>query len=85
LPINRSPASLLSSIWRDVSGQDLIEYALLAAMIASGVALTLSLLGASIQAQYSTIRTQVGSAGTGDHGNHAGGGNDGNGVGNAPR
>ena len=47
--------NLLSTLWRDESGQDLAEYALLMALIALVVVASLIMVGGSIRDVFNTI------------------------------
>jgi pilus assembly protein Flp/PilA len=49
----------LSSLLRDESGQDLIEYALVAAIIALGATAAMSTLATSISTAFTTIGTKL--------------------------
>lgn len=53
---------LLTRVFRDESGQDLIEYALLAGFIALAVIATLILTGTALKTLYEAINTQINSA-----------------------
>ncbi len=53
---------VLRSLHRDESGQDLIEYALIAALLALAAVVTMSTLGSSINQAFSTISSTVGSS-----------------------
>jgi pilus assembly protein Flp/PilA len=50
---------ILSSLLRDESGQDLIEYALVAAIIALGATAAMSTLATSISTAFTTIGTKL--------------------------
>lgn len=47
--------NLLKNLLNDESGQDLIEYALIAALIALGAIAAMSSLGTTISTEFSTI------------------------------
>jgi Flp pilus assembly pilin Flp len=51
--------ALLIQFWRDDNGQDLIEYALLTAAIAFAGVLAFQLIGANMNAAYSSWGTGV--------------------------
>lgn len=51
-------------IWQDRSGQDLIEYALMSGLIATGVIALSPQLAASISTQFSKIATPLSQAAT---------------------
>lgn len=51
----------IARLIRDTDGQDLIEYALLAATIALGVTTAMGLVRDALQNQFSAISTSVGS------------------------
>lgn len=53
---------VLRSLHNDESGQDLIEYALVAALIALGATATIGSLAASINLAFSTAATTMSSA-----------------------
>ncbi len=55
--------NVLSRFIRDDSGQDLIEYALLAGFVALAVIATLILTGTALNSLYGRINTQLESAG----------------------
>jgi len=48
--------------WRDESGQDLIEYALVAALIALGAVTSMKTVSTAIGSAFSSIETQLSSA-----------------------
>ncbi len=50
---------LFVSLHNDESGQDLIEYALIAALLALAAVVTMSTLGSSINQAFSTISSTV--------------------------
>ncbi len=50
---------LFAALWKDETGQDLAEYALLLAFIAIAVVLTLPLLGQAIDAIFNNIRGEL--------------------------
>jgi len=50
---------LLKSLRRDESGQDLIEYALVAALIALGAVASMKTVSTAIGSAFSTINTQL--------------------------
>ena len=52
---------LFSRLVRETEGQDLIEYALLAATIALGVTTAMGLVRGALQNQFNSISTSVGS------------------------
>jgi len=52
----------LKALHNDESGQDLIEYALVAALIALGAVTTISALATDINVAFSTIATKMSSA-----------------------
>ena len=53
---------VLGRFRRDDSGQDLIEYALLAALIALGAIAGMNLLTAAINGKFTDVSTSLGSA-----------------------
>jgi pilus assembly protein Flp/PilA len=53
---------LLKSLRQDESGQDLIEYALVAALIALGAVVSMKAVSTAIGNAFSTINTQLNSA-----------------------
>ena len=53
--------SLFARFIRETEGQDLIEYALLAATIALGVTTAMGLVRGALQNQFNTIATSIGS------------------------
>lgn len=59
---------LLTALWKDETGQDLAEYALLLAFIAIAVVLTLPLLGGTINSIFSNIEGTLNAAPTGGGG-----------------
>ena len=52
----------IANLWRDESGQDLIEYALVAALIALGAVTSMKAVSSAIGNAFSTIETQLASA-----------------------
>jgi pilus assembly protein Flp/PilA len=54
-----SPAKILSGFIRDESGQDLIEYALVAAIIALGATAAMTTLAGSITSAFTKIGTSL--------------------------
>jgi len=50
---------LFAALWKDETGQDLAEYALLLAFIAIAVVLTLPLLGTAINNIFSNIEGEL--------------------------
>ena len=54
-----SPKSILSGFMRDESGQDLIEYALVAAIIALGATAAMTTLASSITSAFTKIGTSL--------------------------
>jgi pilus assembly protein Flp/PilA len=54
--------SILRSLHNDESGQDLIEYALVAALIAFGATASMSALSTTINGAFSVISTKLVSA-----------------------
>lgn len=50
---------LFTRLFSETEGQDLIEYALLAATIALGVAVAMTLVRDALQTQFSTVATQI--------------------------
>jgi pilus assembly protein Flp/PilA len=54
-----SPKSILSAFVRDESGQDLIEYALVAAIIALGATAAMTTLAGSITSAFTKIGTSL--------------------------
>ena len=50
---------LFTALWKDETGQDLAEYALLLAFIAIAVVLTLPLLGSAIDAIFDNVRNEL--------------------------
>ncbi len=59
---------LFAALWKDETGQDLAEYALLLAFIAIAVVLTLPLLGQAIDAIFVNIEGELSSAPVGGGG-----------------
>ena len=57
-----NPKSILSRFLRDESGQDLIEYALVAAIIALGATTAMSSLASAISGAFTKIGTSLTSA-----------------------
>jgi pilus assembly protein Flp/PilA len=53
---------ILSSVLSDESGQDLIEYALVAALIALGATAAMNSLAGSISTAFSTVGTKLSTA-----------------------
>ncbi len=53
---------LFAALWKDETGQDLAEYALLLAFIAIAVVLTLPLLGQAIDGIFKNIKGELISA-----------------------
>jgi pilus assembly protein Flp/PilA len=53
---------ILSSFLSDESGQDLIEYALVAALIALGATAAMNTLAGSISTAFSTVGTKLSTA-----------------------
>lgn len=53
---------LLKSLRQDESGQDLIEYALVAALIALGAVTTMTSVSTAIKTAFTSISTQLSSA-----------------------
>jgi pilus assembly protein Flp/PilA len=53
---------VLSDFLRDESGQDLIEYALVAALIALGATAAMNTLATTISSAFTTIGTKLSSA-----------------------
>jgi pilus assembly protein Flp/PilA len=53
--------SLLRRLWAGESGQDLIEYALLAALIAVVTVVALQTLGVSVSGFYNNLNTKLAS------------------------
>lgn len=53
---------LLKSLRQDESGQDLIEYALVAALIALGAVTTMTSVSSAIKTAFTSISTQLSSA-----------------------
>ncbi len=53
---------LLNNLWSDESGQDLIEYALVAALIALGAVTSMQTVATSIGNAFSQIETQLSNA-----------------------
>ena len=49
----------LTNLWRDESGQDLIEYALVAALIALGAVTSMKSVSTAIGNAFSSIETQL--------------------------
>jgi pilus assembly protein Flp/PilA len=54
-----SPKSILAGFMRDESGQDLIEYALVAAIIALGATAAMTTLAGSITSAFTKIGTSL--------------------------
>ncbi len=59
LPLVTTSKSMLSALIRDESGQDLIEYALVAAIIALGATAAMTTLAGSITAAFNKIGTAL--------------------------
>jgi len=57
-----SAIGLLSSLLKDDSGQDLIEYALVAGLIGLGAVVAMSSLAASIGSSFNTVGSSLTSA-----------------------
>jgi pilus assembly protein Flp/PilA len=57
--LRNSPAKVLSGLIRDESGQDLIEYALVAAIIALGATAAMTTLAGSITAAFTKVGTSL--------------------------
>ncbi len=51
--------SVLRNLHNDESGQDLVEYALVTALIATGAIATMRTLGTSISTAFTTIETKL--------------------------
>lgn len=49
----------MASLWRDESGQDLIEYALVAALIALGAVASMKTVATAIGNAFTQIETQL--------------------------
>lgn len=60
--MNANISGILHNLHRDESGQDLIEYALVAALIAFGAVTTMSTLADTINSTYSVISSKLSSA-----------------------
>ena len=56
--------ALFNRFVREEAGQDLIEYALLAGFISLAATAAITLIGTSLNALYTTVDTQVTSAGS---------------------
>ena len=56
--------NLLKRLWKEEDGQDLIEYALLAALIALAAVVTMKTLASDISNVFSAIGTDLTSAAT---------------------
>jgi pilus assembly protein Flp/PilA len=50
---------LLTNLWRDESGQDLIEYALVAALIALGAVTSMKTVSTAISNAFGSIETSL--------------------------
>jgi pilus assembly protein Flp/PilA len=59
---------LISRLWRDEDGQDLIEYALLAAFIALAALLAMRAVGTNINTLFNNVSTQLQNASGGGGG-----------------
>ena len=57
--LNEGPTSLLRSLYRDESGQDLIEYALIAALVALAAIATLKTLGQKLSSSFTSVSTSL--------------------------
>lgn len=57
--LKNSPAKVLSGLIHDESGQDLIEYALVAAIIALGATAAMTTLAGSITAAFTKVGTSL--------------------------
>jgi Flp pilus assembly pilin Flp len=80
----RSVQTLVTRVRRDTSGQDLLEYALLAATLALGAMTVVSALGGVIQGRYAAIASQMdATATTASSGDSESEGAGGSGAGNA--
>ena len=55
----RNPRHILSSVMSDESGQDLIEYALVAALIALGATAAMNTLATTISTAFTTVGTKL--------------------------
>jgi pilus assembly protein Flp/PilA len=53
---------ILTRVMRDESGQDLIEYALVAALIALGATAAMTTLGGYVSTAFSTVGSKLNSA-----------------------
>lgn len=60
--MRKSIVTLVRNLHRDESGQDLIEYALIAALVAFGAVLGMSTLASGINSAFSTIVSKLTSA-----------------------
>jgi Flp pilus assembly pilin Flp len=49
----------MHALWRDDSGQDLLEYALLGSLIALGAYVAVESTGSSVNSLYNTIATKM--------------------------
>lgn len=58
--------NFLTKLWNDESGQDLVEYALLLALIAVAAVVAIGLLGESIVGLFTETQTQLDGAIDGD-------------------
>jgi pilus assembly protein Flp/PilA len=54
--------SMLSGLLHDESGQDLIEYALIAALVALGATASLNTLASTISSAFTTVGSKLSSA-----------------------
>ena len=59
---------LITRLWRDDEGQDLIEYALLAAFIALAALAAMRLVGGGINTLFQNVNTQLQNAASGSGG-----------------
>ncbi|HEV2275783.1 MAG TPA: Flp family type IVb pilin [Acidobacteriaceae bacterium] len=50
---------ILSRLWKDESGQDLIEYALVAGLIALGAVVAMGTLGDTIKNSFDTVGSEL--------------------------
>ena len=54
-----SPGACLKRLWQDETGQDLIEYALVAALLALAAIASIRTLGTKVAGTFTTISTSV--------------------------
>ncbi len=58
-PLRRKHMELIRKMWRDEDGQDVVEYALIAVLLAIASIATMTTLGTTISAQWTTITNKL--------------------------